>query len=313
MVAPTLPRCVGVDVAKRHWDVAVCGERRVRRFVADERGLAELTAWLAELAPPLVCLEATGGCETTLVEALQARGQRLKVVNPRQVRDFARAMGELAKTDQIDAQMIARFGAVKNPEPDEPTGENQRKLRAWRVRRQQAIDALTQEKNRLGVTRDADARRSLERAIDFYRQEIDQIDRRIAEVTAADATLRRRIELLATVPGVGATTAAGLLAELPELGTLNRGQAAKLAGLAPINRDSGTLRGKRMIGGGRAGVRRALYMATLVATRFNAVIRRHYQQLLEKGKPKMVALTACMRKLLIILNAIVKNDLAWKT
>lgn len=220
-------------------------------------------------------------------------------------------MGELAKTDRIDAQMIARFGAVTNPEPDEPLGENQRKLRALRVRRQQMIDAITQEKNRLGVARDADSRRSLERAIDFYRQEVAEIDQRIAELTAADATLRRRVELLAAVPGVGVATAAGLLAELPEIGTLNRGQAAKLAGLAPINRDSGTLRGKRMIGGGRTGVRRALYMATLVATRFNAVIRRHYQQLLQKGKPKMVALTACMRKLLVILNAIIKNDAQW--
>lgn len=311
MVAVTSERCVGVDVAKRHWDVAVSGERRVRRFVADESGLAELLSWLDELAPSLICLEATGGYETSLVEALQAHGQRLKVVNPRQVRDFARAMGELAKTDRIDAQMIARFGAVTNPEPDEPLGENQRKLRALRVRRQQMIDAITQEKNRLGVARDADSRRSLERAIDFYRQEVAEIDQRIAELTAADATLRRRVELLAAVPGVGVATAAGLLAELPEIGTLNRGQAAKLAGLAPINRDSGTLRGKRMIGGGRTGVRRALYMATLVATRFNAVIRRHYQQLLQKGKPKMVALTACMRKLLVILNAIIKNDAQW--
>lgn len=311
MESPT-PACyVGVDVAKRHWDVAVCGERRVRRYDADSAGLAELLAWLDELAPTLVCLEATGGCETLLVDALHAGGRPVAVVNPRQIRDFARALGQLAKTDQIDAAIIARFGAATTPAPDDPPSENQRKLRALRTRRQQVVDTLVQEKNRLSSTFDADSRASIQRAVDFYLEQLADVDRQLADLTQADATLRRRIELLVTVPGVGPTTATGLMADLPELGQLNRGQAAKLVGLAPINRDSGTLRGKRMIGGGRATVRKGLYMATLVATRHNSVIRAFYQQLVGRGKAKMAALTACMRKLLLILNAMLKENKPW--
>ena len=235
----------------------------------------------------------------------------MSVVNPRQVRDFARSQGELAKTDAIDAAMIARFAATFHPEPDDPPTPAQKRLRAFRARRQQVVHSLTQEKNRFATAPDAEARQSIQQAIEFYNRQLRELDRQIAELTSTEPAFRERLTLLVSVPGVGAVTAAGLLAELPELGTLNRGQAAKLVGLAPINRDSGSLRGKRLIGGGRTQVRRSLYMATIVATQHNQIIRRHYRQLLARGKSKMTALVACMRKLLLILNAIVKNNSPW--
>ncbi len=304
--------CVGIDVSKAHWDVAVEGGRGVRRFSADATGVAELLSWLEKLGPKLVCLEATGGYERSLKSALHRRGLPVSVVNPRQVRDFARARGELAKTDALDAAMICRFAVAFQPERDDPPTPAQERLRALRARRQQVVHSLTQEKNRLAIAPDAEARQSIEEAIGFYDRQLRELDRRIAELTSADPGFRQRLALLVTVPGVGAVTAAGLLAELPELGTMNRGEAAKLVGLAPINRDSGSLRGKRMIGGGRAQVRCSLYMATLVAIRYNETIRRHYQQLVDRSKSKMAAIVACMRKLLLILNAILKNNSPWK-
>lgn len=304
-------RCIGIDVSKRHWDVALEGEPRVRRFAADAGGLASLLEWLAEVDPSLVCLEATGGCEAMLVAGLHARGVPTSVVNPRQVRDFARATGQLAKTDAIDAAVIARFAAAVGPAPSDPPSENQTRLRSLRARRQQLVQMLTQEKNRLAIARDLEARASIRRTIEFLQQQLEEVDRRLAELTHEDAEFRRRCELLVSVPGVGATTAAGLVAELPELGTMNRGQAARLVGVAPLNRDSGTLRGRRMIGGGRVEVRRTLYMATLVATRHNPTIRACYERLKANGKAKMAALVACMRKLLLILNAMLKNKTPW--
>lgn len=309
MLSQNEKRCVGIDVSKRHWDAAADG--RVRRFNADQAGLGELVAWLEGVGPTLVCLEATGGCEAALVEELHRRGFPTAVVNPRQVRDFARATGQLAKTDAIDARVIARFAASVDPEPDQPRSDAQRRLKALRARRQQVQQTLTQEKNRLGAARDEEAREWTRRSIGFLQDQLEEIDLRLAELTRQDPEFRRRHDLLVSVPGVGATTAAGLIAELPELGAMNRGEAAKLVGLAPVNRDSGTLRGKRMIGGGRVSVRRALYMATLVATRHNPVIRAHYQQLIARGKAKMTALVACMRKLLLILNAILKKQTPW--
>lgn len=305
----TANRCVGIDVSKRHWDVAADG--RVRRFDADEAGLGQLTAWLDEVEPTLVCLEATGGYEALLVEGLHAHHLPTAVVNPRRVRDFARAAGQLAKTDAIDARVLARFAAAMDPQPSEPQGQNQRRLKSLRARRQQVQQTLTQEKNRLGTACDQESREWIRRSIGFLQEQLKEIDQRLAELTCQDPEFRRRCELLVSVPGVGVTTAVGLIAELPELGSLNRGQAAKLVGLAPLNRDSGTLRGKRMIGGGRSAVRKALYMATLVATRHNPVIHAHYQQMLARGKAKMTALVACMRKLLLVLNALLKNNSPW--
>ncbi len=303
---------VGIDVAKHHWDVAIAGCRGVRRFMADAAGLAELMAWLEKLKAQLVCLEATGGYERALRAALQKQDFPVSVVNPRQIRDFARSAGELAKTDAIDAGMIARFAATFHPQPDDPPTPALERLRILRARRQQVIHSLTQEKNRLAAVPDAEARESIEEAIKFYERQLRELDRKLTELTSTDPVLRERLALLVTVPGVGVVTAAALLAELPELGAMNRGQAAKLVGLAPINRDSGKLRGKRMIGGGRSQVRRSLYMATLTATKHNKAIHSYYQQLLQRGKAKMTAIVACMRKLLLILNAMLKKQLPWR-
>ena len=237
---------VGIDVAKHHWDVAIAGRRGVRRFMADEAGLAQLLAWLEKLKTPFVCLEATGGYERSLRTALQKQNFPVSVVNPRQIRDFARSTGELAKTDAIDAGMIARFAATFQPEPDDPPTPTLERLRTLRARRQQVVHSLTQEKNRLAAAPDTEARESIEEAIKFYERQLRELDRKLTELTCTDPVLRERLALLVTVPGVGVVTAAALLAELPELGAMNRGQAAKLVGLAPINRDSGKLRGKRM-------------------------------------------------------------------
>lgn len=303
---------VGIDVAKSHWDVAIAGQKRVRRFMADASGLAALLEWFEEICPKLVCLEATGGYERVLRAALHQHRLLLSVVNPRQIRDFARAQGELAKTDAIDATVIARFAAMFQPEPDEPPTPAQERLRSLRARRQQVVHSLTQEKNRLATAPDEETQESIKEAIGFYDRQLRELDSRLAQLTSIDPAFRDRLALLITVPGVGLVTATGLLAELPELGAMNRGQAAKLVGLAPLNRDSGSLRGKRLIGGGRTHVRRSLYMATIVATKHNQLIRAHYRQLLARGKSKMTALVACMRKLLLILNAMIKNNSAWK-
>jgi transposase len=304
---------VGIDVSKQSWDVAFADQPGVKRYSADPSGLADLLEDLDAAQHVHVCLEATGGYERVVRKSLQEHGLKVSVINPRQIRDFARASGQLAKTDAIDATMIARYAAMFHPAVDEtPTPEGE-KLKSLRARRQQIVQSLVQEKNRLGTAPDAEVRRSIEQAIEFYKRQLQELDARIAECADSDPALRERLGLLTTVPGVGNVTAAALLAELPELGSLNRGEAAKLVGLAPINRDSGTLRGKRMIGGGRATVRRSLYMATLVATKHNKTIRDHYQQLLSRGKAKMTALVACMRKLLLILNAILKNQTPWNT
>lgn len=302
---------IGVDVSKTHWDVAVADSTAVSRFAADPEGTQRLIDFLGGRDSPHVCLEATGGYERPLVQALHEAAVLVSVVNPAHVRHFARAQGQLAKTDRIDARLLARFAALMQPHPSEQSSEHQQKLKALRTRRQQLSDGLVQEKNRLGVTRDGAARQSIEETIEFYQQQLQSLDEQIGRLMQVDPQFQRRWALLTSVPGVGPNTAAVLMADLPELGTLNRRQAARLVGLAPINRDSGAFRGKRMIGGGRATVRKGLYMATLVATRHNSVIRAFYQQLVARGKAKMAALTACMRKLLLILNAMLKDNKPW--
>lgn len=303
---------VGIDVSKHFWDLAVHGQDEVRRFAADPSGLKSLLACLLKLQPTRICLEATGGWERDLIGALHEHDLPGCVVNPRQVRDFARATGQLAKTDRIDALLLARFAALMQPAPSEKPSQNQQKLRALRTRRQQVLDMLTQENNRLVTVRNRIARQSIERAVDFYQEQLKSLDQQMLELTNNDAHFRRRVELLTSVPGVGQVTAAAILADLPELGRLNRRELARLVGVAPINRDSGTFRGKRRIGGGRPAVRRGLYMATLVATKHNHVIRAFYHRLLQQGKAKKLALTACMRKLLLMLNAIVKSKTPWR-
>ncbi|QDU55197.1 IS110 family transposase [Aeoliella mucimassa] len=302
---------IGVDVAKHHWDVVVAGQTQVHHFPADQEGCQQLQQFLAQHQVTHACLEATGGYERMLADFLREQGIVVSIANPRQIRDFARTQGQLAKTDRLDALVIARYAVLMQPKKTKKPSENERKLGSLRTRRQQVSDALTREKNRLGTQHDDLVRQSIEEAIDFYQRQLEQLDQQIQQLLQADDQFRERSALLTSVPGVGATTAAALIAHLPELGSLNRGEASRLAGLAPINRDSGTLRGKRMIGGGRAVVRKMLYMPTLVATKHNRVIREHYQQLLQRGKAKMIALTACMRKLLLILNAMIKTNSTW--
>lgn len=304
---------VGIDVSKHSWDVAIANSKQVQRFDADEAGCQQLIAMLKKEGLTHICLEATGGYEQELVVALHEQGFQISIVNPRQVRDFARARGQLAKTDRIDALMIADFATRLQPALYEKPSENQEKLRSLRARRQQVSDALVREKNRLRQQRDPDARRSVQQAVDFHQEQLEALNQQIERLMCADEEFRKRHKLLVSVPGIGKVTAAGLIAEMPELGALNRGQAGRLAGLAPINRDSGRYRGKRMIGGGRVSVRKVLYMATLVATKSNPIICDFYQHLLKKGKPKMTALAACMRKLLLILNAILRENKPWNT
>ncbi len=303
------PVFVGIDVSKAQLDVAMRPEGRFA-VVNDEQGRAQLRERLQAVAPTLVVLEATGGVELPLTSALVLVGLPVVVVNPRQVRDFAKATGQLAKTDAIDAHVLARFAEVIRPElrplPDEQT----QALAALVTRRQQLIEMLTAEKNRLMSARPT-IRKNLRAHIVWLERALQQADTDLAEAIRQSPVWREKEALLRSVPGIGPVLTTTLLANLPELGTLTQKQIAALVGVAPLNRDSGTLRGRRTVWGGRARVRTALYMAAIVAARFNPVICAFNQRLLAAGKAKKVALVACMRKLLTIVNAMLKHQTPW--
>jgi transposase len=302
---------VGIDVAKNSFEVAVTGELQTLSLSNEEAGHAELCQLLLPLAPRLVLLEATGGYEQELALALAASGLRVSVINPRQARDFARCTGKLAKTDRIDAQALRSFAAMLDAQGHEPRAladEQRRELTALVVRRRQLVAMLVAERQRLGVAHPK-AKPSILQIMDAIAAQLHDVDGQLQEhIQAHHADLAR---LLTSVKGVGPTTASTLLAQLPELGQLNRKQITALVGLAPMNRDSGTLRGQRHIFGGRSDVRRVLYVAALVGTRFNPVLKAFYVRLLAAGKPKKVALVACMHKLLVILNAIARTRSPW--
>lgn len=300
---------VGIDVSKAQLDVGMRPEGRFS-VVNDERGLAQLIKQLLAVTPTLVVLEATGGIELPLTSALALAGLPVVVVNPRQVRDFAKATGQLAKTDAIDAQVLARFAEVIRPEPRPLPDEQTQSLAALVTRRQQLIEMLTAEKNRLASARPA-IRKNLRAHIAWLERALQQADTDLAEAIQQSPVWREKDELLRSVPGIGPVLTTTLLANLPELGSLTHKQIAALVGVAPLNRDSGTLRGRRTVWGGRARVRTVLYMAAIVATRFNPVIRVFYRRLCAAGKAKKVALVACMRKLLTIVNAILKHRTPW--
>jgi len=302
---------VGIDVSKDKLDVAVRGRvTRVWTVPYDDAGVDALVTELAALAPTLLVLEATGGQEAHIVAALATAGIPLVAVNPRQVRDFARAIGQLAKTDAIDAQILALFAERVRPEVRELRDDDTRDLDALMTRRRQLVDIRTGERNRLYLAAPV-VRGSIAGHIAW-------LDARIAE---ADAELQDRIQksdlwrekdrVLRSAPGVGPTTSLSLLAGVPELGKLNRQKASKLVGIAPLNCDSGRFRGQRRIWGGRSDVRSVLYMATLSAIRYNPVIREFYDRLLGRGKLKKVAIVACMRKLLTILNRMLQDNAVW--
>jgi transposase len=304
------PRFVGIDVSKAQLDVA---QRPGGRFTVSntEAGVMELLARLAAEPPTLIVLEATGGVELPLTGALAAAGLPVVVTNPRQIRDFAKATGQLAKTDALDAQVLAHFADVVRPEPRPLPDAQTQELAALVTRRRQLIEMLTAEKNRL-ASACVVIRKPLRAHITWLERALDQADTDLAEAIQQSPVWREKEELLRSVPGIGPVLTTTLLANLPELGTLTHKQIAALVGVAPLNRDSGTLRGKRTVWGGRAQVRAALYMAAIVAARFNPVIRVFYQRLCVAGKAKKVALVACMRKLLTIVNAMLKHRTPWR-
>jgi transposase len=302
---------VGIDVAKHSFDVAVGPGEQIVSLSYDDEGLSQLWKRLEPLGTCAVVLEATGGLERRLAAELLEAGHKVAIVNPRQVRDFARGTGQLAKTDRLDALLLARFAQQVQPRTVEKTSEQQAELTALVVRRRQLKTMLVAEANRRDAAPTSSARHSIDKLLQWLRKEVQRIDLAIARLIAADDTWRGQAERLQSVPGVGPTTSATLVAELPELGRLNRREISALVGLAPYNHDSGKLRGKRSIWGGRANVRCALYMAALTARRCNPVIRAFADRLQQAGKPFKVILTACMRKLLIILNVLVKKNQSW--
>lgn len=303
---------VGIDVAKDRLDVHIRPSGEVFTVARDGEGLSALTARLSELAPQLVVLEATGGFEVTVASALAAAQLPLAVVNPRQIRDFARATGKLAKTDALDAAAIAHFAEAVRPPPRPIADEQARALGELVSRRRQVVEMIVAETHRRRQLSQRRLLKRLDRHLAMLQRELTEIEAELGDAIRGTPVWQENEDLLKSVPGVGNATARTLLAELPELGTLGRRQIAALVGIAPFNRDSGTMRGKRTIWGGRASVRTALYMATLVASRRNPAIAAMYRRLLNAGKPAKLALTACMRKLLIILNAILRDRTPWQ-
>ena len=306
----TVPVFVGIDVSKDRLDIALrpTGEREA---VANaEPDIAALVARLQACHPTLIVLEATGGFELAVTAALAAARQPVVVVNPRQVRDFAKATGKLAKTDALDAALLAQFAEAVRPALRPVPEATTQALGALLTRRRQLVAMRTAESNRLGTAL-LPVRKGIRAHLAWLDRQLAQLDEDLTRAIRESPVWREKDDLLQSTPGVGPVLARTLLASLPELGTLTRQQIAALVGVAPLNRDSGTFRGKRRVWGGRAHVRAALYMSALVATRFNPVIRVFYQRLCAAGKAKKVALTACMRKLLTILNAMLQHQTPW--
>jgi transposase len=302
---------VGIDVSKRQLDVAIIPVAESFSVAHDVEGIAELVARLKQAAPSCVVLEATGGLETKLASALAAAGLPVAVVNPRQVRDFARACGKLAKTDRLDAQLLANFAQAIRPSVRALPDEQALELAAMLTRRRQLIDMRMQERTRLASSAEP-LREDIKKHIAWLDERIRTFDIDLTATLRTSAAWRIKDDLLKLVPSIGPATRFALLINLPELGQLNRKQIAALVGLAPFNRDSGQHRGTRAIWGGRAQVRSALYMATLTAIRCNPVIQPFYERLTAAGKPFKVAMVACMRKLLTILNAMLKHNQPWR-
>jgi transposase len=286
-------------------------EERSWTIPNEPAAIAKFVVEMQEEQPVLIVLEATGGLEMLVSSALAVVGLPVVVVNPRQVRDFARASGLLAKTDKLDARVLAQFGRVMNPTPRSIPDECAQQLQALIARRRLILDMITAENNRLSLS-PRPVREDIRKHITWLQRRLKQIDKDLDGAVRNSPIWREKDNLLKSVPGVGPVLSMTLLANLPELGTLNRRKIAALVGVAPFNRDSGTLRGRRTIWGGRSAVRAVLYMATLSAVRFNPVIRQFHERLKAAGKAPKVALTACMRKLLVILNAVIRNERPWQ-
>ena len=302
---------IGIDVSKTELDVAIWDSTRYYQFSNDEKGIKALINRIKGLSPTLIVLEASGGLEMAIVMAMVEKGLPAVIINPKRIRDFARSIGQLAKTDKIDAQVLAHFAKAVKPELRPLKTQEEAHLKALMTRRRQIITLLTAEKNRFYTTHPELKQHVLEH-IEWLKQELNDLDKTIRQFINELPAWKEKEAILRSVPGVGPVTAATLLAELPELGLFNRQKMAALVGVAPINKDSGRKRGKRRVFGGRAAVRRVLYMAALSASKCNPVIKPYYESLLERGKEKKVALTACMRKLLSILNAMARDQQAWQ-
>jgi transposase len=297
---------VGIDVSKDKLDIAVLGERPEKQVDNTQEGIEKLVEWMQEIEPELIVVEATGGYQRAVVDALFHAGISVAMVNPTRVRQFARAGGLLAKTDKLDAQLLAVFGQRMQPKRYEGKTEAEKQLSALLVRRKQLEEMLKAEQNRLRTIAPS-LRGSVERIIAILKEEKKRLEEQIEQFVNEQKSWQEQHEILSSAPGVGKVTTATLLADLPELGKMDRKKIAALVGVAPMNYDSGKRRGYRKTKGGRTDVRSVLYMSTLVATRYNPVIQAQYQQLLKRGKLKKVALTACMRKFLTILNAMVRD------
>lgn len=302
---------VGIDVSKDHLDLAVRPSGDHFREKHSQRGIDRLVGRMQEIKPKLIVLEATGGLQAPLAASLAGADLPVVVVNPRHVRSFAKASGQLAKTDRIDAKVLALFGERLNPEVRRLKSEEEKELSELMSRRRQLVEMLTMEKNRLQGTISRKVKRLIAVNIDFLKRQLAELDKDLDQMIKGSPVWRAKEDLLRSVPGVGKVLARTMLSSLPELGQLDRCRIAALVGVAPLNCDSGKYRGRRHIWGGRSEVRTVLYMATFSATRHNPVIRAHYQHLLDKNKSFKVAMVACMRKLLVILNAMVKTGSTW--
>jgi transposase len=303
-------KTIGIDVSKATLDVAVLPTNQEMSVANTETGCRELIVMFKSLSPSLIILEATGGLETLVAGMLVAEGFRVVVVNPRQVRDFAKATGKLAKTDRIDAKIIARFGEAIKPEPRPFKDEESQALTALITRRRQIVDMITAEKNRLGSSHES-VKNDIKETICWLESRLVDIDNDLSKTLSENIAWKEKSEILTSCKGIGKVVSSTLLCSLPELGTLNRREISALVGVCPFNRDSGKMRGKRTVFGGRATVRAMLYMATLSAKKFNPAIKCFYDRLIKAGKLPKVAITACMRKLLTILNAMLKNKEKW--
>jgi len=304
---------VGVDVSKFHLDVFLPDTGVLIKLENTESAVDEFCQSLVKKKlTVMVAMEATGGCERLLLNQLAKHKIEATVLNPRRVRDFAKGIGADAKTDAIDARIISQYAAVVNPNPTAMKSDHEQKHSALVTRRNQLLELINQENNRLKQSWDEDAKASIREVLEVLKKQLKSIDSQLSTMLKNDTENQRTIEILGSVKGVGPVTISTILAELPELGALNRGEVAKLVGVAPINRDSGNKSGKRFIGGGRGQVRRVLYMATIVAIRHNPAIKAFYTHLKSHGKASKVAIVACMRKLITILNLLIKTNQLWE-
>jgi transposase len=310
MLGDSVAEYVGIDVSKALLDVGFHPSKKTVQVANDDSGIGGLVAHLRAAMPTLVVMEATGGYEEAVAWALTAAGIPVAVVNPRQVRDFAKAIGRLAKTDKIDALVLGHFGEAAKLEPTPLADELTRELEDQIARRRQLVEMLTAEQNRLARAKNR-VKKGIQSHVDWLKKRIKDADRDLGKLIKQSPAWREREELLRSVPGIGPVVSRTLIAELPELETLARGQLTALVGLAPFNVDSGQMRGKRAIWGGRASVRVALYQAALVGIRYNPVLRAMYTRLVVAGKPKKVAIVACARKLLHIVAAMVRSKKPW--